>query len=213
MGRRRHAGKTHEPSACSCAKGLCAGEAPKGGDPSNGLDVRPWRRTLAMDHPRPPWRRLTSSWRASSAQLGSPQPGTDIALHLRAELSRCIEAPARSLNLSPAQTVQCRSGARSTFWHWRRDSYQRLIPGVGAVRTGVVTLQLGNDGTVRVWRLADGTPVGEPLRGHTGHGAGGTRAGRCPARELSSATPGGTSEAEQVRCWECTTTEPRSTCQ
>ena len=25
-----------------------------------------------------------------------------------------------------------------------------------------------HDGTVRVWRLADGTPVGEPLRGHTG---------------------------------------------
>ena len=26
----------------------------------------------------------------------------------------------------------------------------------------------GDDGTGRVWRLADGTPVGEPLRGHTG---------------------------------------------
>ena len=26
----------------------------------------------------------------------------------------------------------------------------------------------GNDGTVRVWRLAGGTPVGEPLRGHDG---------------------------------------------
>jgi len=24
------------------------------------------------------------------------------------------------------------------------------------------------DGTVRVWRLADGTPVGEPLTGHPG---------------------------------------------
>ncbi len=24
----------------------------------------------------------------------------------------------------------------------------------------------GDDGTVRVWRLADGTPIGEPMRGH-----------------------------------------------
>ena len=28
------------------------------------------------------------------------------------------------------------------------------------------------DGAVRVWRLADGTPVGEPLRGHGRHGGG-----------------------------------------
>ena len=26
----------------------------------------------------------------------------------------------------------------------------------------------GGDATVRVWRLADGTPAGEPLRGHRG---------------------------------------------
>jgi WD40 repeat protein len=31
-----------------------------------------------------------------------------------------------------------------------------------------VIISGGDDGTVRVWRLADGTPVGEPLTGHDG---------------------------------------------
>ena len=29
----------------------------------------------------------------------------------------------------------------------------------------------GDDGTVRVWDLATGTPVGDPFTGHTGSGA------------------------------------------
>ena len=42
---------------------------------------------------------------------------------------------------------------------------------VGALPDGTpVIVSGGGDrhGTVRVWRLADGTPVGEPLPGHTG---------------------------------------------
>ena len=40
---------------------------------------------------------------------------------------------------------------------------------VGALPDGTpVIVSGGGDGTVRVWRLADGTPVGEPLRGHDG---------------------------------------------
>ena len=40
---------------------------------------------------------------------------------------------------------------------------------VGALPDGTpVIVSGGDDGTVRVWRLADGTPVGEPLRGHDG---------------------------------------------
>ena len=40
---------------------------------------------------------------------------------------------------------------------------------VGALPDGTpVIVSGGGDGTVRVWRLADGTPVGEPLTGHTG---------------------------------------------
>ena len=56
---------------------------------------------------------------------------------------------------------------------------------VGALPDGtpVIVSGGGDDGTVRVWRLADGTPVGEPLRGHTGAvsgGGGGGAAGRHP---------------------------------
>ncbi len=40
---------------------------------------------------------------------------------------------------------------------------------VGALPDGTpVIISGGDDGTVRVWRTADGTPVGEPLRGHDG---------------------------------------------
>ena len=39
----------------------------------------------------------------------------------------------------------------------------------GALPDGTpVIISGGEDGTVRVWRLADGTPVGEPLTGHDG---------------------------------------------
>jgi len=40
---------------------------------------------------------------------------------------------------------------------------------VGALPDGTpVIVSGGHDGTVGVWRLADGAPVGEPLTGHTG---------------------------------------------
>jgi WD40 repeat protein len=40
---------------------------------------------------------------------------------------------------------------------------------VGALPDGTpVIISGGGEGTVRVWRLADGTPVGEPLTGHDG---------------------------------------------
>jgi WD40 repeat protein len=39
----------------------------------------------------------------------------------------------------------------------------------GALPDGTpVIISSGLDGTVRVWRMADGTPVGEPLAGHDG---------------------------------------------
>jgi len=40
---------------------------------------------------------------------------------------------------------------------------------VGALPDGTPVIISGDgDRTVRVWQLADGTPVGEPLRGHDG---------------------------------------------
>jgi WD40 repeat protein len=50
---------------------------------------------------------------------------------------------------------------------------EAVAVGVSAVAVGVlpdgtpVIVSGGGDGTVRVWRLADGTPAGEPLTGHT----------------------------------------------
>ena len=56
---------------------------------------------------------------------------------------------------------------------------------MGALPDGtpvIVTVGGGDDSTVRVWRLADGTPVGEPLTGHADgdRGGGGGAAGRHP---------------------------------
>ena len=50
----------------------------------------------------------------------------------------------------------------------------------GALPDGTpVIISGGSDGTVRVWRIADGTPVGEPLTGHDSHGVRGG-GGRLP---------------------------------
>ena len=50
----------------------------------------------------------------------------------------------------------------------------------GALPDGTpVIISGGGDGTVRVWRLADGTPVGEPLTGHDG-GVNAVAAGALP---------------------------------
>ena len=55
---------------------------------------------------------------------------------------------------------------------------------VGALPDGTPVIVSGGwDDTVRVWRLADGTPVGKPLTGHAGcvyRGGGGGAAGRHP---------------------------------
>ena len=66
-----------------------------------------------------------------------------------------------------------------THWsHGRQTTGQQVLTGhdgnvhavaVGALPDGTpVIISGGNDGTVRVWRLADGTPVGQPLTGHDG---------------------------------------------
>ena len=66
-----------------------------------------------------------------------------------------------------------------TRWsHGRQATGHQVLTGhvggvyavaVGALPDGTpVIVSGGGDGTVRVWRLADGTPVGEPLTGHGG---------------------------------------------
>ena len=65
----------------------------------------------------------------------------------------------------------------------------------GALPDGTpVIISGGDDGTVRVWRLADGTPVGEPLRGHDGWVTR-WRPGRCRTAPRSSSAA-----ARTARC-------------
>jgi WD40 repeat protein len=59
------------------------------------------------------------------------------------------------------------SGADLAVIRRRTDPVTQLA--VGALPDGTpVIISGGRGGTVRVWRLADGTPVGEPLAGHAG---------------------------------------------
>ena len=69
------------------------------------------------------------------------------------------------------RTTRCGCGGWPTAP--RSGSRCAATPGVDAVAVGAlpdgtpVIVSGGDDGTVRVWRLADGTPLGEPLTGHS----------------------------------------------
>ncbi len=105
--------------------------------------------------------------------------------HLLARLDRLTRASQLELT---AHHLGCRSLATliasaapdrpwQTRWsHGRRAAGHQVISGhpggvfavaAGALPDGTpVIISGGIDGTVRVWRTADGTPVGEPLTGH-----------------------------------------------
>ena len=107
--------------------------------------------------------------------------------HLLARLDRPMRASQLELT---AHHLGCRSLAAQiasaapdrpwqTRWsHGRRATGQQVLTGhvgrVEAVAAGTlpdgtpVIISGGDDGTVRVWRTADGTPVREPLAGHAG---------------------------------------------
>jgi len=71
-----------------------------------------------------------------------------------------------------------------------------------------VIISGGNDTTVRVWRLDDGTPVGEPLRGHYG------AVNAVAAGTLPDGTPviisGGSFGDQTVRVWRLADGTPAS---
>ena len=93
-------------------------------------------------------------------------------LELTAHQLGCRSLAARIASIAPDRPWQTR------WSHTRQATGHQVLTGhtdwvravaVGALPDGTpVIVSGGEDATVRVWRLADGTPVGEPLRGHTG---------------------------------------------
>ena len=80
---------------------------------------------------------------------------------------------ARIADAAPDRPWQTRwsHGHRATGDQQILTGHPRQVTAVaaGALPDGTPVIISGGaiDGTVRVWRTADGTPVGEPLRGHT----------------------------------------------
>jgi WD40 repeat protein len=68
----------------------------------------------------------------------------------------------------------------------------------------VVAVTGGGDGSVRVWDLTTGTPVGEPLTGHTDE----VRAVACTSLPDGRMVAVTTGRDETVRVWDLTTGTP-----
>jgi WD40 repeat protein len=93
-------------------------------------------------------------------------------LELTAHLLGCRGLAARLAGAAPGRPWQTRwsHGYKATD-HQVLTGHDSVVNAVaaGTLADGTPVIVSGrDDGTVRVWRLADGTPVGEPLRGHDG---------------------------------------------
>jgi len=142
-------------------------------DPHYLLTVDPARLVSHLDTARSGPARATAAVYRQSAHLlvRLDLPMRASQLELTAHRLGCRALAARIASAAPDRPWQ-------TLWsHGRRAAGQVLTGHTGAVAavavgalpdgTPVIVSSGGyNDGTVRVWRLADGTPVGEPLTGH-----------------------------------------------
>ena len=143
-------------------------------DPLYLITVDPARLVPHLDAARSvPARAAAAVYRQSAhllAHLGRPARASQ--LELTAHRLGCRGLAARIASAAPDRPWQTR------WSHGRRATGHQVLTGhaggvvavaVGALPDGTpVIVSGGEDGTVRVWRLADGTPVGEPLRGHDG---------------------------------------------
>ena len=104
--------------------------------------------------------------------------------HLLADLERAMRASQLELtahhlgcrNLAARIATAAPERSWQTRWSHGRATGHQVIPGrdgrVAAVAAGAlpdgtpVIISGGRDGTVRVWRTADGTPLGDPLRNY-----------------------------------------------
>ena len=140
-------------------------------DPLYLITVDPARLVPHLDGARSaPARATAAVYRQSAHHLASlDRPARASQLELTAHRLGCRGLAAHISNASPDRPWQTR-------WSHGRAADHQVLTGhdgevsavaVGALPDGTpVIVSCGSDGTVRVWRLADGTPVGEPLRGH-----------------------------------------------
>ena len=143
-------------------------------DPHYLLTVDPARLVPHLDAARSAPARATAAVYRQSAHHLAPldRPARASQLELTAHQLGCRSLAARIADAAPDRPWQTR------WSHGRRATGHQVLTGhtggvaavaVGALPDGTpVIVSGGGDGTVRVWRLADGTPVGEPLRGHAG---------------------------------------------
>ena len=147
-------------------------------DPLYLITVDPARLAPHLDAARSAPARATVAVYRQSAHLLAPldQPMRASQLELTAHRLGCRSLAARIADAAADRPWQTR------WSHGRRATDQQVLPGhtgtvwggvhavaVGALPDGTPVIVSGGwDGTVRVWRLADGTRVGEPLTGHTG---------------------------------------------
>ena len=142
-------------------------------DPLYLLTVDPARLVPHLDAARSvPARAAAAVYRQSAhllADLDLPMRASQ--LELTAHHLGCRRLAARIASAAPDRPWQIR------WYHGRQATGHQVITGhtgkvsavaVGVLPDGTPVVVSGSKKTVRVWRLADGTPVGEPLRGHTG---------------------------------------------
>ena len=145
-------------------------------DPHYLLTVDPARLVPHLDAAQSAPARATAAVYREAAHQLTPldRPARASRLELTAHQIGCRGLAARIASAAPDRPWQ-------TFWsHTSQTTGHQVLTGhVGAV-SAVATAALPDgtpviisgggqyDGTVRVWRLADGTPVGEPLYGHDG---------------------------------------------
>ncbi len=143
-------------------------------DPHYLLSVDPARLVPHLDTARSAPARVTAIVYRQSAHRLAPlgRPARASQLELTAHRLGCRSVAARIASAAPDRPW------RTRWSHGRRAAGQVLTGhtgrvaavAVGALPDGTPVIVSGggtDDGTVRVWRLADGAPAGEPLTGHT----------------------------------------------
>ena len=140
-------------------------------DPHYLLSVDPSRLVPYLDTARSASARAAAAvYRQSAHYLGLlDRPGRASQLELTAHQLGYRNLAARIASAAPDRPWHTRwsNGRRAAGQVLTGHAGPVLAVAVGALPDGTpVIVSGGHDGTVRVWRLADGAPVGKPLTGH-----------------------------------------------